>query len=240
MLFIRYCFCAFIPLNTTYPLPYFESLYNNHLTGSIEPLANLPSIEIIHLKKNAFSGTIPEALGEISRKLSWLDLSSNNFIGLIPSNLGYIPNLTDLQLGDNKLFSSIPESLCSSGRVNGGQIGKSCDHIICPLGTFSELGFAKAGGKGCTPCPAGENTMFLGQTSCYKPPIHEHVELFFSTVYDLGWIRSDQDEIIFDGEDSCAWEGVVCDQNTGEIKSIEFSLSKLKYDEDLFSEDHGL
>ena len=46
-------------------------------------------------------------------------------------------------------------------------------------------------------------------------------------------MRSDEDEFFFDGGNECEWEGVTCDKDHN-VNSIEFSLSKLEFDEDLF------
>ncbi|GJX54180.1 kinase RLK-Pelle-LRR-XI-1 family protein [Tanacetum coccineum] len=66
----------------------------------------------LDLSDNQFSGLIPSSLGSMIN-LIFLHLSPNNFIGPIPSSLGYMVNLDHLDLRANKLNGSIPSSLGS-------------------------------------------------------------------------------------------------------------------------------
>ncbi|KAK4395395.1 putative LRR receptor-like serine/threonine-protein kinase [Sesamum angolense] len=74
-------------------------LSNNNLFGSI------PS-EVLYLGGNSFHGEIPQGLS-LLKGLQELDLSRNNFSGLIPGFLGEL-NLTYLNLSFNKLQGPVP------------------------------------------------------------------------------------------------------------------------------------
>lgn len=213
-------------------------LYNNQLTGSIEPLATLPALEILHLKHNRLYGGIPPNLGSTALRLSWLDLTNNMFFGEIPSNLGSLQHLVNIQLGGNKLYPPIPDSLCRSTTFNGGKVGDSCDHIVCPMGTVSEHGFAKPGMSKCIACKEGESTAFLGQTTCSTPSPGDHIELFLGALHGLNWMPTADDRILFRGVDPCEWPGVVCNKEQKTVESIEFSLSNVEFNENLFTSTH--
>jgi len=198
-------------------------IYNNQLHGSILPLANLPNLQILHAKHNHFSGTIPSF---ISLKLTWLDLSENMFVGAVPHTLGQMSKLAELHLGNNKLFS-VPSSLCSLDSVNGGSTG-NCDHILCPIGTSSAYGYARQEFI-CEPCPEGKSTMFLGSTVCSTHTVAEYVDLFSSLVNGVAPSMGSEEYY-----DECDLEGVECDEEY-QLKSIEFSLSNLEFDKNLFT-----
>jgi hypothetical protein len=170
-----------------------------------------------------------------SGQLIWLDLSNNQFEGEIPLSLGSLPNLVDLHLGNNRLFAPIPESLCKSKIINGGKVGESCDHILCPFGTYSEHGYARKGADivaECIPCAEGETTMFMGQTSCTSEAIGNYIKLLYNAIYGAAWVESNN-FVLKNSGDECKWKGIKCDDGNN-VKSIEFSISNLDFDEDLF------
>jgi Leucine-rich repeat (LRR) protein len=59
---------------------------------------------------NAFIGTIPSSIGKI-KQLQNLDLQESQFTGAIPSEIGLMSNLLFIRLGSNTLTSTIPASL---------------------------------------------------------------------------------------------------------------------------------
>jgi len=208
-------------------------IYNNRLEGSIESLTKSPVLEILHVKNNMFSGPIPSSLGDITKKVTWIDLSENFLVGTLPSSLASLSNLVDLRLGDNRLSPNpIPGGLCMSTKINGGLV-TSCDHILCPVGTFSDSGFATAGKEQCEPCEEGATTIYSGQSSCSIPTATDFIELFYSAIYGFGYDIVDDDNVMFETEDECDWEGVQCDDEDS-VTSIEFALSNIEFDEDLF------
>ena len=64
----------------------------------------------LELKYNGLSGTIPPALGHLSR-LESLKLEGNDFSGGIPPELGRLTHLQKLELGVNRLSGGIPPEL---------------------------------------------------------------------------------------------------------------------------------
>ena len=82
-------------------------LINNSLSGSLPSRIDLslPTIEILDLALNRFSGTIPSSITNAS-KLTALELGGNTFSGFIPNTIGNLRNLEWLSLGNNYLTSS--------------------------------------------------------------------------------------------------------------------------------------
>lgn len=87
---------------------------NNQLTGSIPSrLFVLPRIRIIRLENNSFDGTIPQNFGS-GPNLEALFLQENDLSGTVPGvGASRLQSLAKLQLFDNQLTGSIPESLCN-------------------------------------------------------------------------------------------------------------------------------
>ncbi|XP_039118220.1 receptor-like protein 7 [Dioscorea cayenensis subsp. rotundata] len=119
------------PLNSS-----LETLTISHtnFSGSLpNSLGNLESLISLDLRHCNFSGSIPWSIGNLSElvyldlshnhlsehlppmlagsKISTIDLSSNYFVGQIPSTLGHAHHLISLHLEDNLLTGSIPMSL---------------------------------------------------------------------------------------------------------------------------------
>ncbi|KAK0591850.1 hypothetical protein LWI29_009196 [Acer saccharum] len=74
---------------------------------------NLSSVKYLYMHKNAFSGSIPNAVFR-SSNLTALDLSDNNFSGSIPNQIDdKSTNLCFLLLRGNRLKGHIPHELCN-------------------------------------------------------------------------------------------------------------------------------
>ena len=86
---------------------------NNQFTGAIPSrLFDLPKIKSIRLESNFFDGTIPQNFGNALR-LEALSLQENTLSGTVPTvGASQLQSLGELQLFDNQLSGSIPESLC--------------------------------------------------------------------------------------------------------------------------------
>ena len=87
-------------------------LGDNHLRGPIPPeLGYLAQLEALVLVSNRLSRAIPSALGRLAT-LRVLDLRDNQLQGAVPSALGRLGNLDELWLGgSNQLVGCIPEEL---------------------------------------------------------------------------------------------------------------------------------
>ncbi|GFY82496.1 leucine-rich repeat protein kinase family protein [Actinidia rufa] len=97
-----------IPANTLGKLDALTSLSlrSNRLNGSLpSDILSLPSLRVVYLQQNNFSGGIPSSL---SPQLNFIDLSFNSFTGSIPNSIQNLISLTGLDLQNNSLTGPIP------------------------------------------------------------------------------------------------------------------------------------
>ncbi|WRX29414.1 Leucine-rich repeat - like 10, partial [Theobroma cacao] len=94
----------------------FFSVSSNHLAGEISGVCSMKFPEILDLSHNNFSGIIPQCIGSFGKSLSLLNLKKNkfhgnNFEGQIPRVTGEFSSLRALDLSHNNLVGHIPPSL---------------------------------------------------------------------------------------------------------------------------------
>ncbi|CAN0880267.1 Probably inactive leucine-rich repeat receptor-like protein kinase At3g28040 [Linum grandiflorum] len=94
-------------------------LSHNQLVGTVPPFspAFFKSIHTLDLSSNRLTGNVPSGTGLISSSLRELNLSMNNLQTRLPPELGYVQNLTVLDLRYSSVHGSIPSDLCESGRL---------------------------------------------------------------------------------------------------------------------------
>lgn len=85
-------------------------LSSNGLQGNLSLISELKSLKWLDLSHNNFHGIIPSVFGNLV-ELEYLDLSFNSFGGLIPPDLGRLTNLRALNLSNNMLVGVIPDEL---------------------------------------------------------------------------------------------------------------------------------
>ncbi|XP_062004695.1 probable LRR receptor-like serine/threonine-protein kinase At3g47570 [Rosa rugosa] len=86
----------------------------NRFQGSIPPsLGNCQNLLILNLSSNNLSSTIPREVVEIKSLSISLTMSNNNLTGSLPSEVGGLVNLAELDISGNKLSGEIPETLGS-------------------------------------------------------------------------------------------------------------------------------
>ncbi|KAL5546868.1 hypothetical protein UlMin_006555 [Ulmus minor] len=84
---------------------------NNRLNGEISPLiCNLSHLLVLDMSNNNFSGMIPHCLGNFSDSLSVLNLRNNSFNGIIPLSWD-IASLRMIDFSDNQFQGILPQSL---------------------------------------------------------------------------------------------------------------------------------
>ncbi|GKB20818.1 putative leucine-rich repeat receptor-like serine/threonine-protein kinase [Tanacetum coccineum] len=87
----------------------------NSLEGLIpESLSSLSNLTFLDLGSNLLHGEIPLSLFSNCTSLSNLDLSYNNLMGKIPSQIGNCPELWNLNLYNNQFIGEIPFSLTNA------------------------------------------------------------------------------------------------------------------------------
>ncbi|KAK4432123.1 Leucine-rich repeat receptor-like tyrosine-protein kinase PXC3 [Sesamum alatum] len=85
-------------------------LSSHGLQGNLTLISELKSLKFLDLSFNNFHGIIPPAFGNLF-ELEFLDLSFNNFGGSIPLELSRLRNLRALNLSNNLLMGVIPDEL---------------------------------------------------------------------------------------------------------------------------------
>jgi len=84
-------------------------LHTNKLSGQIpNELAGCLTLIELMLQRNFFHGSIPLFLASSLKSLEILDLSSNNFTGVIPRELQNLTSLNSLNLSFNNLYGEVP------------------------------------------------------------------------------------------------------------------------------------
>ncbi|KAM0918830.1 hypothetical protein ACQ4PT_008575 [Festuca glaucescens] len=88
----------------------FIDVSNNAFSGDIpEAIGELVLLHGLNMSHNFLNGTIPSQVGHLNQ-LEALDISSNEFSGVIPHEIASLDFLTMLNLSYNKLEGKIPES----------------------------------------------------------------------------------------------------------------------------------
>jgi hypothetical protein len=169
------------------------------------------------------TGTIPEGFALLP-ELSWFDVSQNHLLGTIPTTFAATPNLVDFRVAGNMLYGDIPMGLCTHPTLNSGTTKLyGCSGLLCPPGTYSELGYEKDGIP-CLPCPDDTTSLYLGSISC----IHLDEKDILSILYEAmdGPLWPDNASMNWGDEtiSVCDWAGIECDRNTGEVTSISFPM----------------
>ncbi|CAI9294923.1 unnamed protein product [Lactuca saligna] len=85
---------------------------NNNLTGEIPPLiCELKSLRALSLTSNNMSGHLPPCVGKLSNSLVLLDLSINNFQGIMMNEFMHGSLLEYIDLSKNQFTGELPRSL---------------------------------------------------------------------------------------------------------------------------------
>jgi hypothetical protein len=118
----------------------------------------------LNLSNQGLSGTIPFELGFLPNLVD-LDLSHNSLTGQLPAELA-LASLQTLILAENSLSGYVPDALCRKSGINGNGNSNesSCDYIACPMGTYHPEGHATPD-RPCEPCPMVDG-LVLANTNC--------------------------------------------------------------------------
>ncbi|KAL5719897.1 non-specific serine/threonine protein kinase [Ranunculus cassubicifolius] len=88
------------------------NLGNNLLEGTITPILENNILQYLYLSSNNFSGAIPKEIGQSSRLLE-VDFSGNLFNSSIPLEVGNLKHLYSLAISENNMSGEIPNTLAS-------------------------------------------------------------------------------------------------------------------------------
>ncbi|KAL3729683.1 hypothetical protein ACJRO7_026766 [Eucalyptus globulus] len=79
------------------------------------PLTNSTKLKFLAILDNAFRGLIPDCISNLSTTLSTFLLGNNYIFGTLPSGIGNLINLEDLQMQGNNISGNIPSEI---GKLN--------------------------------------------------------------------------------------------------------------------------
>lgn len=188
------------------------------LTGPLPDFSSAFLTEV-KLQSNSLSGTIPPTLLTNADTNAYIeiDLRSNKLSGGLPSDLSRFNRLA-IYLSDNAI-SDIPYSLCQSQpQWMGGNVQQySCDAILCPPQTFSDVGYKHSLASGCKVCPQHTVAPYYGSTKCMVTP-RGILSLLYLSTGGKNWKSSTN---WMTNRTICSWYGITCDALSS---SSEFEL----------------
>ncbi|CAL5012719.1 unnamed protein product [Urochloa decumbens] len=102
------------------------SLANNSLSGELSHfICNATDIEVLDLSFNNFSGLIPPCLLKDNERLEILNLRGNNFHGSLPQEVRMESVLQIIDLNGNKLEGKLPASIIHCGMLQVLDLGNN-------------------------------------------------------------------------------------------------------------------
>lgn len=137
---------------------------HNKLSGPVPGFDSLTKLSYLDLSYNQFDGIIPTTLLASSPQDDKLvvDLSHNNIEGIVPADISRLSRLS-IQLQENQI-SGIDPDLCETDGLNDFDIlSFGCNGILCPIGTWNNLGRQSNENVPCEPC---KKAKFMGTTNC--------------------------------------------------------------------------
>ncbi|GKZ00281.1 hypothetical protein MPSEU_000981000 [Mayamaea pseudoterrestris] len=113
----------------------FNVSYNYQLTKDIPTeIGEMSPVQAkaLHINNCSFTGSLPSELGNLVGLLE-LDVSGNHISGALPSEIFQLSQLTYLRLFGTDLTGSIPQSMCQSFSLANAntEIMVDCTHIDC-------------------------------------------------------------------------------------------------------------
>jgi Leucine-rich repeat (LRR) protein len=212
-----------------------ESLYLSGRTraavgfsGTLPAFSALRKLRHIDLGGNSLTGTVPPNL------LAGLDsfneqvnvfIDSNMIHGVIPLSLNRFSRLS-IDLADNEI-EGIPPGLCEMTLWWDGDVAShDCNAILCPPGTFNDIGRQDSPDNRCEDCPGAQGEQFYGRTVCpslQKAKSKKILEDLYSATGGANWKRR---ENWLTHPDICVWHGITC-KNGVEIETVNLGSNNL-------------
>lgn len=190
---------------------------NGGFVGPLPDFSGLVSIRNLYLGSNSFSGTIPSSFlgGGIDTHVPMkIDLRWNQLRGTVPVTLDRFDSL-EIYLSGNYL-ESINEALCSNMLwMKGALASYGCDAILCPIGSYSNLGRQALDYMPCEPCDSSTIAPYMGSTSCIKRDEYQEKErsaliTLYNATGGSHWRKRDN---WLTKLDVCTWFGVRCERD---------------------------
>ncbi|KAL5988117.1 hypothetical protein ACLOJK_035880 [Asimina triloba] len=129
---------SFNKLKGLIPIPsigsHFFSISNNQFSGDVPTqICHAEFLEVIDLSHNNFSGMIPKCLGGMSNALFVLKLGGNNFNGTLLQAFENGCKLRTIDLNGNRLEGHVPESLANCKMLEVLNVGNNRIHDTFPV-----------------------------------------------------------------------------------------------------------
>jgi len=106
---------------------------NNFINPSLEYL-NLSSLVTLDLSWNNFASPLPDGFFNLTKDITYIDLSVSHIYGEMPSSLLYLQNLRHLDLSYNQLQGSIPNGIRHLAHIEYLDLNKNHLHGSIPYG----------------------------------------------------------------------------------------------------------
>ncbi|XVE78317.1 hypothetical protein DITRI_Ditri13aG0135000 [Diplodiscus trichospermus] len=125
-------------LQGSLPIPppsiFYYSVSNNSLTGEFSPLlCNLSFLAFLDLSNNNFSGVLPQCLANLSGSVLVLSLRNNSFVGSIPQLCMKRSELKMIDFNQNQFQGQLPRSLSNCGMLETLNMGNNQLNDIFPF-----------------------------------------------------------------------------------------------------------
>nr|AMM42886.1 LRR-RLK [Vernicia fordii] len=135
-------------------LPALKKLYLhfNKFTGTVPVNLGKSMLEDLKLSVNFLHGEVPQEIMSNYLNLTWIDLSTNNLYGSIPSSIGNLTKLNTLILSANNLTGEIPPKIANITTLvrfaanQNGFVGRIPSGITNYL-SFLDLSYNKLSGS---------------------------------------------------------------------------------------------
>ena len=205
------------------------------IRGSLPAFQNLGQLTSLQLDSNNLDGSLPEEFLRLTQKGDVeieVRLNDNHIEGAIPKSWSSRFQKLLLDLSGNKI-SGVGGSLCSANEWNRGAVERfGCNALLCPPGTFNELGRATGSEATCRACLHPPSVQYYGAKTCDDSEniaSQETSELgllkeFFDSTNGNNWKNN---EGWMSSNNPCDdWHGVECNAD-GEVVAIELESNGL-------------
>lgn len=219
------------------------SVASNDMRGMVPSgLFSISSLEELDISHNQFSGALSgiESLSNLVR----FRCSGNNLSGPFPAAFGYLSGLVEIMAADNQFsgslssvaqpeafidltgnrITSINDELCSRGSLMEGAVGVfSCNAILCPTGTFNEIGRQSSQSNPCRSCSTAN---YMGTKRCEGQVSSGEVDILrelYTTTYGDSWLNNAGWAT---SSDYCSWYGITCN-SAGNVIKIDLEANNL-------------
>lgn len=201
------------------------------LTGTLPTFDQYPLLKELSLDNNKLTGSIPipfiQGIEDTAKTGAHIlvSLTYNQLSGTVPKELSEFEDL-DIRLEGNKI-SGIAGRLCNKSKwMNGqvGQLGDSCNAILCPDKTYNTFGKESVGTFAkCVDCPSAEfyGSVFCGDETNPNPE-KTILDALYKATGGRFWKRATNWTEA--GAPICHREGIICNGGDEDSGVMEIEL----------------